>query len=84
MTETLPLPELNRLAFNALFEKLGPAQAIRFLRQYSQGHGSYQAVKDRMFVGLSVDDIFDDALKHEAMRQREQANPSPACKVCEG
>lgn len=66
MIETLPLPELNRRAFDALFEKLGPGQAIRFLRQYSSGHGDYQAMKDKMFEGMTVDDIFNEAQRGEA------------------
>lgn len=62
MITSLPLPELNRLAYDALFEKLGPSQAIRFLREYSQGHGDSIQLKDRAFEGMDVDDIFAAAI----------------------
>lgn len=74
MIETLPLPELNRRAFDVLFEKLGPVQAIRFLRQYSSGHDDYQAIKDRIFEGRSVDDIFDEAERLESEASSQASN----------
>ena len=77
MTLTVPLPELNRRAFAALFDNLGPADALRFLRQYSQGHGDYQTMKDKMFEGKSVDDFFDEAVLHEDEKGTDATSTFP-------
>jgi len=59
MITEIPSSELNQTAFNALFEKLGYSNTIRFLSQYREGSGDSVIQKDENFKGQSVDQIFE-------------------------
>ncbi len=59
MIAEIPTSELNQTALNALFEKLGYSNTIRFLRQYREGSGDSLLQKDENFQGQSVDQIFE-------------------------
>lgn len=44
----------------ALAERLGPAGALAFLRQFSLVAGDYTAGRDRSLDGLTLDDILSE------------------------
>lgn len=52
--------ELARLGFDALVEKLGPADALRFLLQYEAGKGDYTKARKKLFGRKTVDAIAKD------------------------
>ena len=59
MITEIPTSELNQTALNALFEKLGYSNTIRFLNQYRERSGDSLLQKDQNFKDQSVDQIFE-------------------------
>lgn len=53
----LPLAEVTRRAIEILSRELGPVDTIRFIGQYANGTGDYTAERDRLFAGLTLDQI---------------------------
>jgi len=49
--------EINKEAFEVLFKELGVSRTIRFINQYSIGKGNYIEMKDKIFNGMTVEDI---------------------------
>lgn len=58
--------EVQREGFDALLERLGPADAIRFLQQYDSGHGDYTAERHKWLDGLTVDEVVRAMEKEQA------------------
>lgn len=56
-TPAKPLAEINSEAIRLLTEQLGLSDALRFVSQFSTGHGNYTAERAAMFRGLTVNDI---------------------------
>ena len=48
----------------ALMDRLGYADAIRFLVQISPGQGDYLEWQDRIFADVSVDEVYEQAEIH--------------------
>ena len=59
MITEIPTSELNQRAFDALFEKLGYSNTIRFLSQYREGSGDSVLQKGENFKDQNVDQIFE-------------------------
>ena len=55
--------EINKEAFEVLFRELGVSRTIRFINQYSIGDGNYIEMKDKIFNGMTVEDIVSE-IKH--------------------
>jgi hypothetical protein len=55
--------EINKEAFEVLFRELGVSRTIRFINQYSIGNGNYIEMKDKIFNGMTVEDIVSET-KH--------------------
>ena len=58
--ETQPLAEVTRRAIEVLAREPGSADAIRFINQFSTGHGDYTSERDGLFGGQTLDQIFDE------------------------
>ena len=58
--ETKPLHELNSEALELLFRELGPVAAVRFLSQFHTGYGDYTEDRDRLFEGLTLQQMLDE------------------------
>ena len=56
---TRPLVDITEEATRLLVRELGPADAARFLGQFSTGSGDYTADRDRLFDGLTIRDVVD-------------------------
>lgn len=52
--------EINKEAFEVLFKELGVSRTIRFINQYSIGKGNYIEMKDKIFNGMTVEDIVSE------------------------
>ncbi|MDR4505856.1 MAG: hypothetical protein MRK01_13875 [Candidatus Scalindua sp.] len=52
--------EINKEAFEVLFKELGVSRTIRFINQYSIGKGNYVEMKDKIFRGMTVEDIVSE------------------------
>ncbi len=64
-----PLIEVNQQAIRLLYKELGVVDAIRFLRQFTQGYGNYTKEREYMFADKTLENIFDEI---ENQRKRAQ------------
>ncbi|HNS50310.1 MAG TPA: hypothetical protein PKO09_03925 [Anaerolineae bacterium] len=55
---------LRQSGYMALLDRLGYADAIRFLVQISPGQGDYLEWQDRIFGDISVEELYDEAQRH--------------------
>ena len=53
-----PLHEINRDGHAALVRALGVVGALRFLNQFTTGHGDYTAERDDLLGDGSLEDLF--------------------------
>jgi len=64
----IPLNELTpagirRIGWEALREKLGPADTLKFILDYDRGKGDYTKLRRRLFKNKTVRDIIQDMKK---------------------
>jgi len=57
ISETRPLVEINLQAIRLLYKELGVIDAVRFLRQFSQGYGNYTLERDALFSNRSLEEL---------------------------
>lgn len=55
--ETKPLAELTSRAIELLSRELGAADTIRFVNQFTIGHGDYTAERASLFGSMTLDEI---------------------------
>jgi hypothetical protein len=60
ITDTRPLIEINQQAINLLYKELGVVDAVRFLKQFTQGFGDYTKEREVLFANKSVQDIVSE------------------------
>ena len=70
-TETRPISEISRRATHILFKEMGVVDTIRFLNQYSIGHGDYTKEREKWLVDISMDDAIT-----QIKAERNKAQPS--------
>jgi hypothetical protein len=63
ITEVRPLIEINQQAIRLLYKELGVVDAVRFLRQFTQGYGNYTQEREALFGNKSLDDIVSEIEK---------------------
>jgi hypothetical protein len=61
--ETRPLNEINLQAINLLYKELGVVDAVRFLKQFTQGYGNYTQEREILFANKSLDEIVSEIEK---------------------
>ena len=71
-TRDLTDEEILGLGNRALLEKLGPAGYIRFIRLQRPPEGNYAEIRDEIFEGMTVQEIYDEAVRLEAERGEER------------
>lgn len=69
-TRNLTDEEVLELGYRALVDKLGPAGYVRFVRLHEPPSGDYAQVREKMFEGMTVRDIYDEAVRLEAGREK--------------
>jgi hypothetical protein len=52
-----PLAEVSQRAIEVLFRELGAVDTVRFINQFTTGHGDYMTERDTLFAGESLDQI---------------------------
>jgi hypothetical protein len=57
---TKPLAEVTQRAIEILSRELGTADTIRFINQFTTGHGDYTSERDVLFAGETLDQIIAD------------------------
>jgi hypothetical protein len=63
ITETRPLIEINQQAIHLLYKELGVVDAVRFLKQFTQGYGNYTQERDVLFGKKTLDEIVGEIEK---------------------
>jgi hypothetical protein len=60
ITDVRPLIEINQQAISLLYKELGVVEAVRFLKQFTQGYGNYTQEREVLFANKSLDDIVNE------------------------
>ncbi len=63
ITDVRPLIEVNQQAINLLYKELGVVDAVRFLKQFTQGYGNYTQEREVIFANKTLDDIVSEIEK---------------------
>ena len=63
ITDVRPLVEINQQAISLLYKELGVVDAVRFLKQFTQGFGDYTKEREIIFANKSVQDIVSEIEK---------------------
>lgn len=58
-----PLVVINQQAIALLYKELGVVDAVRFLRQFTQGYGNYIQEREVLFGKKSLDEIVSEIEK---------------------
>jgi len=69
ITDARPLIEINQLAISLLYKELGVVDAVRFLKQFTQGYGNYTQEREDMFANKSLDEIVNEIEKRRKTTQ---------------
>jgi len=69
ITDVRPLIEINQQAIHLLYKELGVVDAVRFLKQFTQGYGNYTQEREVIFANKSLDDIVSEIEKRRKTAQ---------------
>ena len=69
ITDVRPLVEVNQQAINLLYKELGVVDAVRFLKQFTQGYGNYTQEREDIFANKSLDEIVNEIEKRRKTTQ---------------
>lgn len=68
-TRKLTDAEIDRLGYEALFEKLGPVGATRFIGLWlERSREDYAKVRDEIFEGMTLEEVYEEAARLESER----------------
>ncbi|MCG2788075.1 MAG: hypothetical protein L6461_23550 [Anaerolineae bacterium] len=70
ITNVRPLIEVNQQAIPLLYKELGVVDAVRFLKQFTQGYGNYTQEREVLFANKSLDDIVSEIEKRRKTAQK--------------
>ena len=70
--EMKPLAEVTSRAIEVLSRELGSADAIRFINQFTNGHGDYTSERDALFDGVTMDQMISEIKQTRVSRERGQ------------
>ncbi len=65
ITDSRPLVEINQQAISLLYKELGVTDAVRFLKQFTQGYGNYTQERDALFANKSLEEIINEIEKRK-------------------
>jgi hypothetical protein len=60
ITDMRPLIEINQQAIALLYKELGVVDAVRFLKQFTQGFGDYTQERETLFDKKTLDEIMNE------------------------
>jgi hypothetical protein len=52
-----PLAQVSQRAIEVLCRELGAVDTVRFINQFTTGHGDYTSERDALFAGETLDQI---------------------------
>jgi len=55
-----PLTEITHNAIKILYREIGVVNTIRFINQFTTGHGNYTEEREQLFGNLSLDEIVSE------------------------
>ena len=58
--KTLTNPELRQEGWKVLNEQLGIPNAVKFFLMMEKGYGDYSQLKEKIFKGKTVDDLYNE------------------------
>jgi hypothetical protein len=64
-----PLVEINQQAIAMLYKELGAVDAVRFLKQFTQGYGNYTREREALFGEKSLDEIVSEIEKRRKLAE---------------
>lgn len=68
ITASRALIEINQQAISLLYKELGAIDAVRFLKQLTQGYGNYTQEREAIFADRSLDEMVSDIEKRRTAR----------------
>ena len=69
ITDTRPLIEVNQQAISLLYKELGVVDAVRFLKQFTQGYGNYTQEREILFADKTLEDIISEIEKRRKAKK---------------
>ena len=69
ITDPKPLIEINQQAISLLYKELGVIDAVRFLKQFTQGYGNYTEERGTLFADKSLEEIVSEIEKKRKTAQ---------------
>ena len=69
ITDTRPLIEVNQQAISLLYKELGVVDAVRFLKQFTQGYGNYTEEREILFADKTLEDIVSEIEKRRKTKK---------------
>ena len=69
ITDTRPLIEVNQQAISLLYKELGVVDAVRFLKQFTQGYGNYTQEREVLFADKTLEDIVGEIEKRRKTKK---------------
>jgi len=64
--------EIKKKGLNVLFKELGEADAIRFLSQISYEKRDYLKLQEKLFKGMTVEDIYKKAQEYFLKKEKRK------------
>jgi len=69
ITDPRPLIEVNQQAISLLYKELGVVDAVRFLKQFTQGYGNYTQEREILFADKTLEDIVSEIEKRRKTKK---------------
>ena len=68
VVEIKPLAEITQDALSVLCKGIGIVNTVRFISQFTVGYGNYTEERERLFAGMTLDDIIVE-IRRERSRE---------------
>jgi hypothetical protein len=72
-----PLAEITQRAIEVLSRELGAADTLRFINQFTIGHGDYVSERDALFAGATLEQIISEIKGTEAAENQTDRGLEP-------
>ena len=73
---TRTLNDIRQTGMAALARALGPTDAIRFLQQFSTGHGDYTRERQSILQGIAMDDLLAELGRMQRPARHRSRRPA--------
>lgn len=79
-----PLAEITTEALKVLYREIGVVDTLRFVSQYTTGHGDYTAQRDELFADMTLDDIVSEITQRRKQNSSGRKRPDQHKKKTHG